>query len=137
MIFAGHTDVQRPHTVHASVSKSCFQVKSSTVDAPNVSSSVSIRFGMGFIAPFGRSWSARYMFIGDVIMWRSLVVGRMIRNARNARKCAAHMYRCVCWSALIDHESKSDEIGYPTNDHFSKSGRPDQRDAQRLGEETG
>src|SRR6185503_3422177 len=25
---AGHTDVHRPHTVHASVSKSCFQVKS-------------------------------------------------------------------------------------------------------------
>ena len=31
---AGHTEVQRPQTVHASVSKSCFQVKSSTVDAP-------------------------------------------------------------------------------------------------------
>ena len=91
VILAGHTDVQRPHTVHASVSKSCFQVKSSTVEAPNVSSSVSIRFGRGFIAPFGRSWSARYMFIGDVIMCRNLVVGRMIRNARNARKCAAHM----------------------------------------------
>ena len=29
---AGHTDVQRPQIVHASVSKSCFQVKSSTVD---------------------------------------------------------------------------------------------------------
>ena len=52
---AGHTDVQRPQIVHASVSKSCFQVKSSTVDAPKVSSSVSIRFGMGFIAPLGRS----------------------------------------------------------------------------------
>ena len=30
---AGHTDVQRPQIVHASVSNSCFQVKSSTVDA--------------------------------------------------------------------------------------------------------
>ena len=29
---AGHTDVQRPQIVHASVSKSCFQVKSSIVD---------------------------------------------------------------------------------------------------------
>ena len=43
---AGHTEVQRPQIVHASVSKSCFQVKSSTVDAPNVSSSVSMRFGI-------------------------------------------------------------------------------------------
>src|SRR5713101_4645663 len=29
---AGHTDVHRPHTVHASVSNSCFQVKSSMVE---------------------------------------------------------------------------------------------------------
>ena len=43
----------------------------------------------------------------------------------------------ACWSALADHESNSDESGYPTNDHFSKSGRPSQRDAQRLGEEAG
>ena len=52
---AGHTDVQRPQIVHASVSKSCFQVKSSMVEAPNVSSSVSIRFGISRIAPFGRA----------------------------------------------------------------------------------
>src|SRR5213075_483552 len=65
---AGHTDVQRPHTVHASVSNSCFHVKSSTFTAPKLSSSVSMRFGMGFIAPFGRSRSRRYMFIGDVNM---------------------------------------------------------------------
>src|SRR5438552_17678923 len=65
--WAGHTDVQRPHTVHASVSKSCFHVKSSIVDAPNVSSSVSIKFGIGFMPPLGRSEARRYMFIGDVI----------------------------------------------------------------------
>src|SRR6185436_17581386 len=34
---AGHTDVHLPQIVHASVSKSCFHVKSSTVEAPNVS----------------------------------------------------------------------------------------------------
>ena len=73
---AGHTDVQRPQIVHASVSNSCFHVKSSTVTAPKLSSSVSIRFGMGFIAPLGRSLSFRYMFIGDVIMCRSFVVGQ-------------------------------------------------------------
>ena len=52
--WAGHTLVQRPHIVQASVSSSCFHVKSSTTEAPNVSSSVSARFGIGFIAPFGR-----------------------------------------------------------------------------------
>ena len=108
---AGHTDVQRPHTVHASVSKSCFQVKSSTVDAPNVSRSVSIRLGIGFIAPFGRSDAFRYMFIGDVIMWRSFVVGRITRNATNAAKCTIHTDRCAFWSAPIDHESNSDDSG--------------------------
>ena len=77
---AGQTDVHRPQIVHASVSKSCFHVNSSIVETPNVSSSVSIRFGMGFIAPLGRSLSRRYMFIGDVIMWRSFVVGRMIEE---------------------------------------------------------
>ncbi len=76
--------------VHASVSKSCFQVKSSMVAAPKVSRSVSIRFGMGFIAPLGRSLSFRYMFIGDVIMCLSFVVGRMIRNATNAAKWSPH-----------------------------------------------
>src|SRR5689334_15595357 len=80
---AGHTDVQRPHTVHASVSSNCFQVKSSIFTAPNDSRSVSIRFGIGFIAPFGRSRSFEYMFIGDVNMWRSLVTGRIARNANS------------------------------------------------------
>src|ERR671912_520021 len=51
--WAGQTLVQRPHIVQASVSRSCFQVKSATVDAPKLSSSVSIRFGSGFIAPLG------------------------------------------------------------------------------------
>jgi hypothetical protein len=66
--WAGHTLVQRPHIVQASVSSSCFQVKSSTTEAPNVSSEVSVRFGIAFIAPFGRSRSRRYMFSGDVKM---------------------------------------------------------------------
>ena len=78
---AGHTDVQRPQIVHASVSKSCFHVKSSIFTAPKLSSSVSMRFGIGFIAPLGRSRSFRYMFIGDVNMWRSFVVGIITRNA--------------------------------------------------------
>src|SRR3954465_14058016 len=121
---AGHTDVHRPHTVQASVSKSCFQVKSSIVAAPNVSRSVSIRFGMGFIAPLGRSLSFRYMFIGDVIMCRSFVVGRMIKNATNAAKWMPHSQLCAESSPLVDQPSNSDDKGYPTNDHFSKSGRP-------------
>ena len=91
---AGHTDVQRPQTVQASVSKSCFQVKSSMVDAPNVSSSVSMRFGMGFIAPLGRSLSFRYMFIGDVTMCRSFVVGSMHEERAGTRaKWTPHSQR--------------------------------------------
>ncbi|CAB4596793.1 unannotated protein [freshwater metagenome] len=66
--WAGHTLVQRPHMVQASVSSSCFQVKSSTTAAPNDSSDVSVRFGMAFMAPLGRSRSFRYMFKGDVKM---------------------------------------------------------------------
>ena len=65
---AGQTAVHRPHIVQASVSISCFQVKSSMVAAPNDSSSVSIRFGIGFMAPLGRSRSLRYMFAGEVTM---------------------------------------------------------------------
>ncbi len=82
--WAGHTLVQRPHIVQASVSSSCFHVKSSTTEAPNVSSSVSARFGIGFIAPLGRVLSLRYMFSGDVNMWRSIVIGRIARKAMNA-----------------------------------------------------
>src|ERR1700712_4407984 len=121
---AGHTDVHRPQTVHASVSNSCFQVKSSIVAAPNVSRSVSIRFGMGFIAPLGRSLSFRYMFIGDVIMCRSFVVGRMIRNATNAAKCRPHTHVCASCRLLVDEPSNNADNGYPRNDHFSYAGRP-------------
>src|SRR5438445_5636833 len=77
---AGHTDVQRPQIVHASVSKSCFQVKSSILIAPKLSSSVSIKFGIGFIAPLGRSRSLMYMFMGDVNMCRNFVVGSITRK---------------------------------------------------------
>ena len=65
---AGHTLVQRPHIVQASRSSNCFQVKSSTTAAPKLSSEVSVRFGIAFIAPFGRSRSLRYMFSGEVNM---------------------------------------------------------------------
>src|SRR6476620_6014781 len=114
---AGHTDVQRPHTVHASVSKSCFQVKSSIFTAPNDSRSVSMRFGIGFIAPLGRSRSFRYMFMGDVNMWRSFVTGRIARNARNATTCTAHNQRCADERPLLERR------------------RADQRDAERFGDE--
>ena len=57
--WAGHTLVQRPHIVHASVSSSCFQVMSSTTLAPKDSSDVSARLGIGFMAPFGRALSLR------------------------------------------------------------------------------
>ena len=121
---AGHTDVQRPHIVQASVSSSCFQVKSSTTEAPKLSSSVSIRFGMGRIAPFGRLRSLRYMFSGDVNMWRSMVTGRMTRKARNAATCRIHMVRCQSSRAPNDIPSSRRASGYPTKAHFSYDGVP-------------
>ena len=91
---AGHTEVQRPHMVQASVSSSCFQVKSSTTEAPKLSSSVSIRLGIGFMAPFGRSLSDRYMLSGDVKMWRSIVVGRITRKAMKVSTWVIHIAWC-------------------------------------------
>jgi hypothetical protein len=99
--------VHRPHIVQASVSSSCFHVKSSTTDAPNDSSSVSMRFGIAFIAPFGRSRSRRYMLSGDVNMWRSIVMGRIARNAMNATTCAIHHHSCHVSSRETDHPSTS------------------------------
>ena len=90
---AGHTLVHRPHTVQASVSSSCFQVKSSTAAAPKLSSSVSMRLGRGFIAPLGRSRSLRYMFMGDVNMCRSLVVGSRSRNMPKSPTCSTQRAR--------------------------------------------
>ncbi|CAB4980380.1 unannotated protein [freshwater metagenome] len=87
---AGQTLVQRPHMVHASKSSNCFQVKSSTTCAPNVSSDVSVRFGIAFIAPFGRSRSFRYMLSGDVKMWRNMVTGKMIKKTMNAATWPSH-----------------------------------------------
>jgi hypothetical protein len=92
---AGHTEVQRPHMVQASVSSSCFQVNSSTTEAPKLSSSVSMRFGIGRMAPFGRSLSDRYMFSGEVNMWRIIVTGRITRKTMNAATWASHQTRCV------------------------------------------
>ena len=136
---AGHTDVQRPQIVHASVSKSCFQVKSSTVDAPNVSSSVSIRLGSGFIAPFGRSLSLRYMFIGDVIMWRSFVVGRITTNATNAAKCTIHIVVCRSAYVLRDQPKSSNSCAERVADERPPLERRRRllREAERLGEEAG
>ena len=134
---AGHTDVQRPQMVQASVSMSCFQVKSSIFDAPKESSSVSIRLGSGFMAPLGRARSRRYMFIGDVNMWRSLVVGSSTRKVRKPAKCSPHTTRWARDRAVADHPSTAAEMGQPTIDHVSNVGRPDEGDPEALGQEPG
>ena len=105
MAWAGHTLVHRPHIVHASVSSNCFQVKSSTTEAPNVSSSVSARLGIGFIAPFGRVRSRRYMFSGEVNMWRSIVTGRMARKTTNPATWTIHVHWCTVSSVVTDQPS--------------------------------
>ncbi len=69
VVLAGHTDVHRPHTVQASVSRSCFQVNSPTTEAPTVSTSVaSMRLGISRMAPLGRSRGDRNMLAGEVTM---------------------------------------------------------------------
>src|SRR6478735_7176692 len=92
--WAGQTLVHRPHMVQASVSMSCFQVKSSMVEAPKLSSSVSMRLGIGFIAPLGRSRSFRYMLSGDVNMWRSIVTDRIDRNTKKVATWTIHQIVC-------------------------------------------
>ncbi len=95
---AGQTAVQRPHMVHESVSSSCFQVNSSMVETPKLSSSVSMRLGSGFMAPLGRSRSRRYMFSGEVNMWRSIVIGSSARKAMNASTWTIHQAWCQPWT---------------------------------------
>ena len=70
-----------------------------------------MRFGIGFIAPFGRSRSLRYMFIGDVNMCRNFVVGRIAKNTRNAPTCTPHNQRCKFCSVPDDHEPMRLESG--------------------------
>ena len=103
--------MHRPHIVQASVSSSCFHVKSSTALAPNVSSSVSVRFGIARIAPFGRSRSRRYMLSGDVNMWRSIVIGKIRRNVRNAATCTLHSASCHVSNVDGAHESMRADSG--------------------------
>ena len=92
---AGHTLVQRPHIVQASVSSSCFHVKSSTTDAPNDLQrrlgEVRHRLHRALRAARG---PCRYMFSGDVNMWRSIVIGRIARKTMNATTCATHAIWC-------------------------------------------
>ncbi len=54
-----------------------------------------MRFGIGFIAPLGRLRSFRYMFIGEVNMWRSFVTGRIARNPSSATTWTVHIHRCA------------------------------------------
>ena len=63
-----------------------------------------IRLGSGFIAPLGRSRSRRYMFSGEVNMWRSIVVGRITRNATKLTTWAIHSAWCqpARWVESVD-----------------------------------
>ena len=133
--WAGHTRVQRPHIVQASVSSSCFHVKSSTTDAPKVSSDVSVRLGIGFMAPLGRSRSFRYMFSGDVNMCRSMVMGRITRNAKNASTWAIHMTWCQRSRVLMLAPSTSVAQRVADEAPLLEVGRALGGDAEHLGGE--
>ena len=133
--WAGQTLVQRPHMVQASVSSSCFQVKSSTVEAPKLSSSVSMRFGIGFMAPLGRSLSFRYMFSGDVNMWRSIVTGRITRKTTNATTWRIHQtwWPPARWLDAVDERGERVADERPLLERRAAL----DGDAPRLGAEAG
>ncbi len=121
-MFAGQTEVHRPHTVQASVSNSCFHVNSEICDAPMTSmSSTSMRFGIAFMAPLGRSLGERNMFVGEVTTCRSLVVGNITRNAKNEAAWLVQNTRCQAEAASGSNRAES---GYPMKLQTSKSGRP-------------
>ena len=134
---AGHTEVQRPQTVHASVSKSCFQVKSSMVDAPNVSRSVSMRFGMGFIAPLGRSLSLQV----HVHRRRDHVAqlrGRQDHEERDERGEVDAPQPAVRVLEPADRPAVEQRRERVADERpLLEVGPADERDAQRLGEEAG
>ena len=62
-------------------------------------------------AASSRPWAgpcrARYMFIGDVIMCRSFVVGRITRNATNAAKCTTHIAAVQVASVAVRPASRT------------------------------
>ena len=62
--------------------------------------------------------------MGDVNMWRSLVVGSRTRKARKPAKCRPHRTRWARDRAVADQVSTAAEIGHPTMDHDSNAGRP-------------
>ena len=122
VMLAGHTAVHSPQAVHASVSRSCFHVKSAMTDAPTVSiSSASRRFGISRIAPLGRSRGPSAMFTGEVTACLSFVVGSMTRNTRNRRACVAQKIWCKP-DATVDGIRPA--MAVPTNDQLSQSGTP-------------
>ena len=97
-----------------------------------------MRFGIGFIAPLGRSRSRRYMFIGDVNMWRSFVVGqdheeREERDDVHAPQPAVR----VAAACSRDQRRRGRRAGSRRTTTSRTPGRPDQRDAEGLGEEAG
>ena len=110
-------------------------MKSSTVEAPKLSSSVSMRFGIGRMAPLGRSRSRRYMFSGEVKMWRSIVTGRIATKRKKLATWATHQTwwapARLLWPSMSAGERVGDERP------LLELGSPLQGDAPHLGAEAG
>ena len=72
---AGHTDWQRPHSVHVAKSSICFQVKCSIWPTPKTVSSVTFSMSMSGVlsrAPSARGRRDAATFNGATKMWRCL-----------------------------------------------------------------
>ena len=88
---------------------------------------------MGFIAPLGRSRSFRYMFIGDVNMWRSFVVGqdheeREERDDVHRPQPAVRVAERRCADQCVDERRERVADERP----LLEVGPADQRDAHGL-----
>ena len=72
---AGHTDWQRPHSVHVAKSSICFQVNCSTRPTPKTVSSVTFSMSMSGVlsrAPRARGRREKATLIGAMKMCRCL-----------------------------------------------------------------
>jgi hypothetical protein len=89
---AGHSSWHRPHLVHPSADRSCFQEKSSSADTPGLSSSS--MFGTGWSAPLGREERRKTLAV-PVPMW---IIFEKGMEARKPNAAARWTHQRTLWA---------------------------------------
>ena len=78
------------------------------------------------------------MFIGDVNMWRSFVIGRIARNARNATTWTVHSQRCASLQPAAPTSVLTSARERVADERpLLERGPADERDAHAFGDEAG